>query len=145
MIQLITNQYWHNNHPCSVSNTAWEADDSAFYASKITKAPGEWKSSDSPLTPLNDGEDGTYRREFHARDFLMYRPSGGIWVPLRQTRWGWAGAFHASDNGNGTTWRVLPSTIVNPTNHPPIEITHTLPIWSGAVTSVPFPEDAGCP
>lgn len=60
--------------------------------------------------------------------FLMYRPSGGIWVTLKEIDWGWSAVVsHAT--GTGWTANAFEST---PTlRGPTITDSSSLPMWTG--------------
>lgn len=100
LIQLIGLRRIHNAKAC---DPVWNAaDQSAFYDSASGGAPHPERAfktlpaggrvtywdQDSPHLSLI-GATGIWSESFSARDFLMYKPSGGIWVPLGGLSWAW--------------------------------------------------------
>jgi hypothetical protein len=143
LIQLITDQFWHNSQLCAGSTTALQADNQAFYDNKITDAPpGDWKSQDSPdmLLSALKGVSGTVRREFHARDFLMYRPTHGIYVALRDLHWDWSSTIKR----NRGKWEIVSGSTSNPPAKPAIKTTTILPTWDGVSPNLSWSK-LGCP
>jgi hypothetical protein len=136
LTQLISEQMWHNNQQCSLfpGQSGFAADNHAFYGGdgNFKDAPGQWVGSDTPAYSLIAGW-GTYRREFSARDYLMYTPdipnNKSVWVALATLPWHWDATV---------TQKVLlgPWTVpqkaggsVNPVNPPPL-ITGSA--WAGS-------------
>jgi hypothetical protein len=80
-------------------------------------------ASDSPSISLQNPPYVEVTRSDTFSTFLMYMPSGGIWVPLYQINWGWSGDAVF----NGAIWSLKSST---PTNSPPINKTSSYPTWA---------------
>ncbi|WP_165603758.1 hypothetical protein, partial [Planctopirus hydrillae] len=69
-------------------------------------------------------------------DFLMYRPTGGIWVTLRKARWKWAARANR-ENGGALQWNWLvktpPSVETSPTGD-----SEQLPTWTQRIQDIDY-------
>jgi hypothetical protein len=54
-------------------------------------------SDDSPGERLDEWKDYSRHDIFHL--YVMYRPTGGIWVPLREAQWDWSAHASMDDQG----------------------------------------------
>jgi hypothetical protein len=86
---------------------------------------------DSPFTPLLNGYvQVTATNSFEM--WLMFKPTGGQWVPLRTVNWNWSGTASLSGTNwvlNGNGWSA------NPTD---ADAGTTFPQWNSNVTNATY-------
>ncbi|HEU6447731.1 MAG TPA: hypothetical protein VFV23_04765 [Verrucomicrobiae bacterium] len=86
---------------------------------------------DSPEEPLLRG-----RNEVTANDsfkmWLMFKPTGGNWIPLRIVNWNWSGIASLS----GSNWSLTSRSWL--TNPPSVDAKTTFPQWKNNVKNLLF-------
>ena len=96
----------------------------------IIQQDGTLKEAADEDTPLNVIEPGfiSYLTNDAFTDYLMYKPSGGIWVPVGMMSWGWS-AEAQNINPEGAGWIYAIKNPVNPNVTSDYAPSDTWPIW----------------
>jgi len=132
---------------CNTNGSALDSlsADALFYAQKYISGLNVIQADDSPKLAL---ERGAYANEAielqgeivqaSAVDsfcvYLMYRPDGGIWVPLKQANWGWSAVV----TRRGDQYYDLYPAKVEPQVKASGKRSTKYPTWSGQTATLPF-------
>ena len=118
------------------TNPAFVIDNYPQYDNKTLS----WAASEASILKTDDApgavESTAYKHQTISDSYVtyvVYQPTGGIWVTLASMAWSWSAA---ATKGTGNVWTLDAGS--SPTNSPSGSNSTTLPLWGSNITSYTY-------